>query len=98
MPAVSSRGLVQKGATDSDLPPTEFVRSRYRSTWTGAVLRRERREYDGRRIGDLLTVVIVLDRRGNPMRRRVVATIDASWTVPTEAVDVSGYNPDWWRI
>jgi len=85
-------------ATQSALPPTEFVRSHYRSTWTGAVLRRERREYDGRRIGDLLTVVLVLDRRGNPMRRRVVMTLDASWTVPAAPIDVSGCNPDWWRI
>lgn len=95
---MSSRGLVQKGASDSALPPTEFVRSHYRSTWTGAVLRRERREYDGRRIGDLLTVVLVLDRHGNPMRRRIVATIDASWTTAIAALDVSGINPDWWRI
>jgi hypothetical protein len=96
---VSSRGLVKRRTTDSAVPPAEFVRSHYRSTWTGAVLRRERREYDGRRIGDLLTVVIVLDRRGNPMRRKIVTTIDASWTTPVSpGVDVSAVNPDWWRI
>ena len=95
---MSSRGLVKKGSCDSAVPPTEFVRCHYRSTWTAAVLRRERREYDGRAIGDLLTVVLVLDRRGNPMRRRIVATIDESWTTPVQPIDVSDVNPDWWRM
>lgn len=95
---MSSRGLVSKGVDTSAAPPTEFVRSHYSSTWTGAVLRRERREYNGKRIGDLLTIVIMLDRRGNPMRRRIVTTIDASWTTPIAPIDISGMNPDWWRI
>lgn len=94
--SVSSRGLVHKSTRDADAP-TEFVRSHYRSAWTGAVLRRMRREYDGQRIGDLLTIVLVLDRRGNPMRRKIVTTLDAHWTTPV-TVDTSWVNPDWWRI
>ena len=94
---MSSRGLVRKSEKTSALPPTEFVRSHYRSTWTGAVLRRVEREHDGRRIGDLLTVVLVRDRHGKPMQRRIVTTIDASWTTPVE-FDAAAVNPDWWRI
>ena len=95
---MSSRGTVHKREWQSPVPPTKFVRSHYRSTWTGAVLRRIAREHDGRRIGDLLTVVIVLDGHGNRPRRKIVQTIDASWTTPAIDVDVSWVNPDWWRI
>ncbi len=94
---MSSRGHVSKGVRTSAIPPTEFVRAHYRSTWVGAVLRREEREYNGRRIGDLLTVVLVADRRGNPMQRRIVMRIDASWTTPA-VFDASTVNPDWWEI
>lgn len=94
---MSSRGHVSKGVSDSELPPTEFVRAHYRSAWIGAVLRREEREYNGRRIGDLLTVVLVADRRGNPMQRRIMMSIDASWTTPT-TFDASSVNPDWWKL
>jgi hypothetical protein len=80
------------------VPPTDFVRAHYRSTWTGAVLRRERRELDGRRIGDLLTVVLLLDRHGNRLPRKIVQTIDAGWTTPALDVEVSWVNPDWWKI
>jgi hypothetical protein len=95
---VSSRGLVSKSVSDCAAPPTEFVRSHYRSTWIGAVLRRERREYDGRRIGDLLTVVLLIDRHGNRMQRRIVMTIDAAHTQLVSPVDVSWVNVDWWRL
>lgn len=94
---MSSRGHVSKGMRDSARPPTEFVRAHYRSAWVGAVLRREEREYNGRRIGDLLTVVLVVDRRGNPMKRRIEMSIDASWTTPI-TFDASDVNPDWWVI
>lgn len=94
---MSSRGTVSKDVRDSDLPPTEFVRAHYRSAWVGAVLRREAREHNGHRIGDLLTVVLVADRHGKPMQRRIVMSIDASWTTPA-TFDASGVNPDWWVI
>ena len=95
---MSSRGLVIKGVSDSSIPPTEFVRSHYRAAWTGVVLRRVHREYKGRRIGDLLTVVLVLDRHDNPMPRKIVRTIDENWTTPTGPIDIAAMNPDWWRI
>jgi hypothetical protein len=89
---------VSKGIQHNEFPPTEFVRSHYRSTWTGAVLVREKREYNGKRIGDLLTVVLVRDSHGNPMKRKIVQTIDASWTTPIAPIDISDINPDWWII
>lgn len=94
---MSSRGHVSKGVRDSARPPSEFVRAHYRSAWVGAVLRREEREYNGRRIGDLLTVVLVADRHGKPMQRRIVMSIDASWTTPV-TFDATAVNPDWWVI
>jgi hypothetical protein len=87
---------VSKGMCDNVLSPTEFVR--YRETWIGAVLQRERREYNGHRIGDLLTVVLLIDRHGKPMQRRIVMKIDAHWTMPFDVIDTSDVNPDWWRI
>lgn len=83
---------------DSKLPPTEFVRSHFRSTWTGAVLRREEREYNGQRASDLLTVVLVLDRHGNPMKRKILRTIAESWTTPVQLKNDIWVNPDWWKI
>lgn len=78
-------------------PPTEFVRSRYRSPWIGGVLRREKRRQQGTRIGDLLTIVILIDRHGKPMERRIVVQLDEHWTATTAPVDVAHVNPDWWN-
>jgi hypothetical protein len=79
-------------------PPTEFVRSRYRSPWIGAVLRHESRRHRSQRLGDLLTIVLLIDRHGAPMERRIVMKLDEHWTTPAQAIDVSHVNPDWWKL
>jgi hypothetical protein len=75
----------------------EFVRSHYRAPWKGVVLTREKRTRGGRfgRIDDLLTVLVLVDRHGNPMRKRHVATLSASWTTPCDAFDVSWVPKNW---
>lgn len=95
---MSSQGLVTKSVC-SAFPPVEFVQPcRYRVPWVGAVLKRETREYRGRRIGDLLTVVLLLDHNGKPMRRRVLQTLDESWTTLVASPDLSTVNVDWLRL
>lgn len=73
---------------------SNFVKSRYRSPWRGMVLAREARK--GR--GDLLTVVILLDKNGMPMRRRRIAYLDEHWITEHSEIDLSRYNPDWFRL
>jgi hypothetical protein len=94
---VSSRGQVHKGTRVAAVPPTEFVRSHFHATWVGAVLRRDRYEYNGKRF-DSLTVVLLVDRHGNRMSRKIVKTLSERWTTPIGPVDTSWVNPDWWRI
>jgi hypothetical protein len=64
-----------------------LFRSRFRADWKGVVL--DRRE-------DICLVLILIDRHGNPMKRRIIRTLNMDWLVDTGAqADLSSVNPDW---
>jgi hypothetical protein len=72
----------------------EFVQSHYRSRWKGVILAREKRKDHG----DLLTILILLDRTNNPVRRRMLTRLNERWTTACSAIDVTSINPDWFKL
>lgn len=72
------------------LEKVEFVRSHYRAPWYGVVSKREKRKG----LGDLLTIRVLKDRRGNWVRKPWTTTLDEAWTTPCKGWrdELSPYN------
>lgn len=51
------------------------VRSRYAAPWYGKILELEKRKD----ANALATVEVTLDRRGNPLRKKMIKTLDSGW-------------------
>lgn len=77
-----------------------FVRSNYRAPWTGVIIGRIQRKpltLNGTtyKLNDLCQVLVIIDRHGNRMTRRVVCVLDAGYLVEVDGLDLSQVNPDW---
>jgi hypothetical protein len=68
-----------------------FVKSHYRSRWKGVVIATDKLSAHG----DLLTIVILLDRTGKPMRKRTIMRLNEHWVKACEPIDLNAVNPDW---
>lgn len=69
----------------------EFVKSHYNAPWRGVIVDREKRK----KCGDLLFILVLVDRHGNEMKKRTTAVLDESWTTKCDPIDLSEFNPDW---
>ena len=68
-----------------------FVLSRYSSRWKGIVLDYENRTGAGR----LYTCLILLDNKGNKMRKRIIKIQDEAWCKEIEKFDISWVDKNW---
>jgi len=74
----SHREIVAKR---EECPVGSWVQSRFRAPWRGVVVELiERTDCT-----DLARVEIRIDRRGNPMRKPMIKTLDAGWLTPVAA-------------
>lgn len=73
------------------MPKLKFVKSHYNAPWRGVIVDREKRK----NCGDLLFILVLLDRHGNKPKKRITAVLDENWTTECEPIDLSEYNPDW---
>ena len=71
----------------------EFVRSKYSSPWKGVVVDKVKRKG----INTLLLVLVLKDGSGNALRKRILKTLDESWTRKVKAFDISHINQDWFK-
>lgn len=69
----------------------DFVASRHKSPFIGVVLDRKKRNG----VGDLLSILVVKDRRGNIPRKRIMKVLDEAWTKEVLPFDISHINKDW---
>jgi len=67
-----------------------FVKSHFRSQWTGVVLDSQKRSKQN----DLIWVLVLLDKNGNPMKKRVLKILDKSWVTILKNVEID-FNQDW---
>lgn len=71
----------------------QFVQSHLNSPWTGIILDRIHR----RKMGDLLLILIVRTASGYIPQRRIVKSLDESWTNTIKPFDISHINKDWFN-
>ena len=69
----------------------KFVKSKYSSPWSGVVIDKKNRTG----INPLYLILVLKDKNGNTPRKRIVKTLDSSWTVEIDKFDISNINEDW---
>ena len=69
----------------------KFVKSKYSSAWSGVVIDKKNRTG----INPLYLILVLKDKNGNTPRKRIVKTLDSSWTVEIDKFDISNINEDW---
>lgn len=62
------------------------VISQYRARWTGVVINLEKRKD----ANPLATVKVIIDQHGNPMRKPITKTLDASWLKLKQKIILDG--------
>lgn len=75
----------------------KFVKSNYLSKWKGIVLSEYdiRSSYPKRYNGIGYRVLILLDRNGNKMNRRIIKNYNKDWFSKISPFDISWVNKDW---
>lgn len=72
-----------------------FVKSNYAASWTGLVTSIEVRKGSGKKAHKIATVLVILDRRGNSIKRKEVKTFDTSWLEVTKNPPLELIRLDW---
>lgn len=79
----------------------DSVKSRFRSHWSGVVLKVGESRHcpiTNKPTTPPLTVLVVLDYKGNRVKNRTVHTYDSGWFEKTGQIDLDMINPDWLEI
>jgi len=69
----------------------KFVKSKYSSHWSGVVIDKKKRTG----INPLYLILVLKDKNGNIPRKRIIKTLDSSWTIEIDKFDISNINQDW---
>lgn len=77
--------------TIPDVMGCKFVKSKYASAWSGVVIDKKHRTG----INDLYLILVLKDKNGNTPRKRIIKTLDASWTIEIDKFDITHINKDW---
>jgi hypothetical protein len=66
------------------------VKSHYASNWTGIILD----SFPRRKTGDLLLILVIKDRNGTPLKKRLIKILDEAWVTRIGEMNVE-IRPDW---
>ena len=69
----------------------KFIRSRFRARWCGVVIDKRNRTKQN----PLYLILILKDSCGNTPRKRMVKTLDSSWTIEIDKIELGDINTDW---
>lgn len=72
-----------------------FVKSNFRSRWTGIVISEEIVKGSGKKANKICEVLVLRDKNGNTLRKRLIKHLNADWLEETQKVFLTEKEINW---